>query len=102
MNDALLAAIGVVPGVTIFDIFGLVDDVVGNPALFGLTNVADACAQFPACDPSTYLFWDGIHPTSAGHLIIGNAVLAVVPEPATLALLALALGGLGFMRNRET
>ena len=102
MNDALFAAIGGVPGVTIFDIFGLVDDVMANPALFGLTNVADACAQFLDCDPSTYLFWDGIHPTSAGHRIIGNAMLALVPEPGTLALFAIALVGLAFSRRRRT
>jgi phospholipase/lecithinase/hemolysin len=101
MNDALLTTIGGIPGVTIFDIFGLVDDVMGNPALFGLTNVTDACAQFLDCDPSTYLFWDGIHPTSAGHLIISNAMLALVPEPGTLALFAIALVGLAFSRRKR-
>jgi len=101
MNDALLAAIGAVPGVTIFDIFDLVGDVVANPVDFGLTNVTDACAQFANCDPSTFLFWDGIHPTSAGHRIISDAMLALVPEPATLTLIAIALAGLAFSRRKR-
>lgn len=102
MNAALLAAIGAVPGVTIFDIFDLVGDVVANPADFGLTNVTDACAQFVNCDPLTYLFWDGIHPTSAGHMIISNAMLALVPEPGTLMLIAIAIAGLGFSRRKRS
>jgi outer membrane lipase/esterase len=101
MNAALLAAIGGTPGVTIFDVFDLVSDVVSDPGAFGLTNVSDACAQFTACDPSSFLFWDGIHPTSAGHAIISDAMLALasVPEPATLALLLL---GLAFLARRRS
>lgn len=88
MNAVLQAAIASDPHVQLFDLFGLVDSIVGNPGAFGLTNVTDACAQFTSCDPSQYLFWDGIHPTSAGHLIISSAMLAQVPEAATFVLLA--------------
>jgi phospholipase/lecithinase/hemolysin len=73
--------------------------VIADPGAFGLSNVTDACAQFVACDPSKFLFWDGIHPTSATETIISDAVLAlVVPEPSTLTLLAITLLGLGFVR----
>jgi len=91
MNAAELSAIGGNPGVRLFDLFGLVDDVVANPGAFGFTNVTDACARFTTCDPSTFVFWDGIHPTSGGALVISNAMLAVVPEPATLILLGAGL-----------
>ncbi len=94
MNAALLGAIATDPDVQLFDLFGLVDAMVASPGAFGLTDVTNACAQFVTCDPSKFLFWDGIHPTSAGQLIISNALLAQIPAPATLVLLAVGLVGL--------
>ena len=73
------------PNVKVFDTFGIVDNVADHPDKFGLTNVTDACAQFTDCDPSKFLFWDGIHPTSAGHQILSEAMLQLVPEPSTYA-----------------
>jgi outer membrane lipase/esterase len=101
MNAALRAAIAGDPAVQLFDLFGLVDSVVANPGGFGLTNVTDACAQFTTCDPSKYLFWDGIHPTSAGQLLISNAMLAQVPEAATLMLLGAGAAGLAAIAWRR-
>ena len=100
MNQALLGAIGSDPDIKLFDIFGLMNAAIADPGAFGLSNVTDACAQFSACiaDPSNFLFWDGIHPTSATEAIISDAMEAlVVPEPSTLALLAVAFFGLSFI-----
>lgn len=86
MNLALPTAIGKDPDVKLFDAFGLLNDVIDDPSAYGLSNVTDACAQFVACDPSRYLFWDGIHPTSAANPIISDAIFALVtgvPEPST-------------------
>ena len=99
MNNALLAGIGSDPDIKLFDVLGLVSNVIADPGAFGLSNVTHACAQFPSCDPSEFLFWDGIHPTWAAETIISNAIEAlVVAEPSTLTLLAVALFGLGFIR----
>jgi len=82
MNKALANRLAGEAGVIDFDLFGLVGNIVANPGSYDLSNVTDACGAILGCDPSTYLYWDGIHPTSAGHQILANAMLAaVVPEP---------------------
>ena len=71
-----------------------------NPSAFGLTNSTDACSLTPGCDPSQFVFWDLDHPTAAVHRILGDLFfVAAVPEPGTLALLALALTGFVWLRT---
>ncbi len=93
MNAALAARMAGESGVKIFDVYGLQNSFATNPAAFGLTNVTDACgAPTAGCNPATSLFWDGIHPTAAGHALLAQAMLVTaVPEPETYVLL---LGGL--------
>jgi outer membrane lipase/esterase len=89
MNEALALELQN-EAITPFDLYALITDVTSDPARYGLSNVTDACGALgAACDPSSYLFWDGVHPTSAGHRIIADAMFtAAVPEPSTYALLA--------------
>jgi len=101
MNDALVAALFGEQGVKIFDMFQLVDSVVQDPGAYMLSNVEDACAALANCNPSEYLFWDGVHPSSAGHAIFAKEMLALaVPEPSTWVLLLAGLGLLIAVRLR--
>jgi outer membrane lipase/esterase len=101
MNGALNVRLSGEVGVTTFDLFGLVGQVVANPPAYGLDNVTDACIA-GACDASKYLFWDGIHPTAKGHELISAAmVAAVIPEPQTYALFAAGLFMLGWRLRRR-
>ncbi len=88
MNRALERRLAEESGVRIFDLYGLVGSVVADPGAFGLVNASDACGAVIGCNPDQYLFWDGIHPTSGGHAIIADRMLAMVavPEPGTWAL----------------
>jgi len=81
-----LGALGGLPGIQIMrlDVDALLTAIVANPASVGLTNAEDACLTFgvvrhPFCRmPNEYLFWDGIHPTRAGHTVLANAAAAVL------------------------
>jgi phospholipase/lecithinase/hemolysin len=105
MNAALAARMASETGLTIFDIYGLQNRIVANPASFGLSNVTDACGAVASCDAAHYLFWDGIHPTAAAHSLIAQDVLATVtavPEPATAGLLVAGLVLTGWRVGRRS
>jgi outer membrane lipase/esterase len=97
-NAALTARLSGEPtSVTMFDVFGLFNNIAANPASYGLTNISDACGAVLGCDADKYLFWDGIHPTARGQVLIADAMLTsvgAIPEPATVFTL---LAGLGLM-----
>jgi len=87
---------GLLPGLNIigFDTFSFVDAAIANPGAFGFTNVSDPCFNgVTVCaNPDQYVFWDLVHPTARSHELLGNAfAAAVVPEPPTLALCAIAV-----------
>jgi outer membrane lipase/esterase len=58
------------------DVFSIVNQVVATPAAFGLTDVQDPCIRLNTvvhafcANPGKFLFWDGIHPTVAGHHLL--------------------------------
>jgi outer membrane lipase/esterase len=83
--------------VQLLNLFDLQQRIFSNPAAFGFSDLASACAASIACitDPAATFFWDGIHPTAGVHAVIGNTALALVslpvPLPGTGPLLGLGL-----------
>lgn len=88
-------------GVRYFDVAGTLSGVFASPSSFGFSNVTDACGAVTGCNPSTYVFWDGIHPTSAAQALVAGAMLTAVPEPASVLLMALGVAGLVAARRRQ-
>jgi phospholipase/lecithinase/hemolysin len=88
-----------------FDTYSFLNDVVLNPAKYGLSNSQDACLPtLPGAvcaSPASYVFWDSFHPTTAADAIIATAFAKSVPEPGTVALLAVGMLALLYAGSRR-
>jgi phospholipase/lecithinase/hemolysin len=81
-----IAQLSALPGISIttVNLFGALEDMVNNPDKYGLTNVTDMCitpgvrGDAQCNNPNGYLFWDGIHPTKAGHAILAALIGAAL------------------------
>lgn len=89
-NGLQSAGLRVIP----VDTFHLLQEIVANPGTYGFSNVTStACnpaVPLPACNPTslvaanaqnTYVFADGIHPTTAVHQILGEYAISLLEAP---------------------
>jgi outer membrane lipase/esterase len=85
--------------------FALLNEVIANPSAYGFTNVTQpACGAGSSsvqCGPAgsglpytyaagtnqTYLFADGVHPTTAAHALLGQYVTSLLRAPGQISLL---------------
>lgn len=74
--NGLMTTAAARPGTNIImmDLYKISDPLAANPGVFGLTNARDRClVGATACsNPNGYLYWDGVHPTAAGHRLIAQ------------------------------
>lgn len=103
-NSALNAGLeqlgdGIIP----INTFGLINEILADPARFGFTNVTGtACtpANSVACGPAgsglpasyqpgtneTYLFADGVHPSGAAHAMLASVVISTIAAPVQFSM----------------
>jgi outer membrane lipase/esterase len=100
-NSALaadLSALGSAYGNTVhlLDTASLFKQIQTNPSQFGFSNVTGQGILTGNPSAPGYLFWDDVHPTTAGHQILANKAYSGLgaPEPSSLTLLAVGLVGL--------
>jgi outer membrane lipase/esterase len=78
--QAGLAQFGIEITIRHFDADATLTAIVANPGEFGLKNATESCLAFGVVvnvickKPQQYLFWDGLHPTTAAHGILAKEV----------------------------
>lgn len=106
-NTTLNAGVGQLhTGIIPINAYALLNEAIANPAGFGFSNVtAPACTggggSSVQCGPQgsgapvtyapgtdkSYLFADGVHPTTAAHAMLGQYVVSVLRAPEQISLL---------------
>lgn len=99
-NGMLNAGLGQIgTGIVPVNTYALLNQVIADPARYGFSNVTDTacttassinCSASTLATPdaaSTYLFADGVHPTTAAHAMLAQVVLSELVAPQQVSLL---------------
>jgi outer membrane lipase/esterase len=87
---ATVAAANPGANITSVDVASVFSALQANPAAFGFGNATASCIATLACvaNPAArdqYAFWDGVHPTAAGHRLIASVLGQYMVAPALSA-----------------
>lgn len=78
LSAGLTATAAARPGsnIILMDLFKIGDTIAANPGAFGVSNVTQPCfnqtAMTVCANPGDYFYFDGVHPTAAGHRAIAR------------------------------
>ena len=94
MVNTLQAQYGPSLKIRLFDTYTLFNNVLNNPASYGVTNTTTSClnintdsslnyaeTQTPRAtctNPDTFVFWDTLHPTTHTHKVLAAAVTSFI------------------------
>lgn len=104
------AQLALLPGahLTLFDTASTQRSLIANAAMLGFDSTDSGCFSgfvgvpgTVCATPDTHMFWDDIHPTARVHQLLGQQLLAAVPEPSTHGLMAVGLLLLGGALRRR-
>ena len=102
--------------VNLFDLYAFNTNIIANAGAYGITNTTDRCFTDTPLTPQataacgvnganidSYFYWDSIHPSGKVQALAGAAIAAAlgVPEPSTVALLAVGVFGLAYRTRRR-